>query len=56
MTSSHDDICAALDRHAAERPDGLALRFLHDGEVDGAATDLTFAALRARAQSVAATL
>jgi thioester reductase-like protein len=56
MTSSHDDICSALDRHAAERPDGLALRFLHDGEADGAATELTFAALRARAQGVAAAL
>jgi thioester reductase-like protein len=56
MTSSHDDICAALDRHAAERPDSLALRFLHDGEVDGAATELTFAALRTRALDVAAAL
>jgi thioester reductase-like protein len=56
MASSHDDICSALDRHAAERPDGLALRFLHDGEADGARAELTFAALRARAQSVAAAL
>jgi thioester reductase-like protein len=56
MTSSDDDLCSALDRHAAERPDGLALRFLHDGEADGAATELTFAALRARAQGVAAAL
>src|ERR1044071_1123837 len=56
MTSSHDDICSALDRHAAERPGGLAVRFLHDGEADGAATELTFAALRARAQGVAAAL
>lgn len=56
MTSSHDDLCSALERHAAERPDGLALRFLHDGEADGAATELTFAALRARAQGVAAAL
>jgi len=56
MTSSHDDICSALDRHAAERPDGLTLRFLHDGEADGAATELTFAALRARAQGVVAAL
>ncbi|HEX4961509.1 MAG TPA: thioester reductase domain-containing protein [Thermoanaerobaculia bacterium] len=51
-----DDICSALDRHAAARPDGLALRFLHDGEADGAATELTFAALRARALNVAAAL
>jgi len=51
-----DDICSALDRHAAARPDGLALRFLHDGEADGAATELTFAALRARALDVAAAL
>ena len=56
MTSSRDDICSALDRHAAERPDRLALRFLHDGDADGAATELTFAALRARAQGVAAAL
>lgn len=56
MTSSHDDICSALDRHATERPDGLALRFLHDGEADGPATELTFAALRGRAQGVAAAL
>lgn len=56
MTLSHDDICSALDRHAAERPDSLALRFLHDGEVDGAATELSFAALRARVQGVAAAL
>ena len=56
MTSSRDDICAALDRHTAARPDRLALRFLHDGEVDGAATELTFAALRARAWGVAAAL
>jgi thioester reductase-like protein len=56
MTSSHDDLCAALDRHATERPDGLALRFLHDGEVDGAATELTFAALRVRAHGVAVAL
>src|SRR6185295_9013854 len=56
MTPSHDDICATLDRHAAERPDRLALRFLHDGEADGTATELTFAALHARAQGVAAAL
>jgi thioester reductase-like protein len=56
MTASHDDICSALDRHAAGRPDGLALRFLHDGEADGRATELTFAALHARAQGVAAAL
>ena len=56
MTSPHDDVCSALDRHAADRPDSLALRFLHDGEADGAATELTFAALRARAQGVAAAL
>lgn len=56
MTSSHDDICSALDRHAAERPDGLALRFLHDGEADGAATELTFASLRAGALDMAAAL
>jgi thioester reductase-like protein len=56
MASPDDDICLALDRHAAERPDSLALRFLHDGEVDGAATELTFAALHSRAQGVAAVL
>lgn len=56
MTPSHDDICSALDRHATDRPDRLALRFLHDGEADGAATELTFAALRARALDVAAAL
>jgi acyl-CoA synthetase (AMP-forming)/AMP-acid ligase II len=56
MTSPQDDICSALDRHARDRPDSLALRFLHDGEADGAATELTFAALRARALDVAAAL
>ena len=56
MTSPQDDICSALDRHAADRPDRLALRFLHDGEADGAATELTFAALRTRALDVAAAL
>src|SRR5690349_21710577 len=56
MTSPQDDICSALDRHAADRPDRLALRFLHDGEADGAATELTFSALRARALDVAAAI
>jgi thioester reductase-like protein len=56
MTSPHDDICSALDRHATVRPDSLALRFLHDGEADGAATELIFSALRARALDMAAAL
>ncbi len=50
------DVCDALDRHAKERPDRVAMRFLHDGEACGASTVLTFAALRARALGVAAAL
>src|SRR4051812_27650928 len=58
MNPSHvsHDLCSALDRHAAERADSLALRFLLDGEAGGRAMELTFAAFRDRALTVAAAL
>lgn len=53
---SPDLLCAALDRHAAERGDNLVFRFLHDGEADGRTTELTFAAFRSSALAVASAL
>jgi polyketide synthase 12/epothilone polyketide synthase D len=56
LPPSPESLCSALDRHATERADQLAVRFLHDGEVGGRVTELTFAAFRREALRVASAL
>jgi thioester reductase-like protein len=56
MTTVYQDFCSALDQHAQAQPDRIALRFLHEGEADGPATELTFGQVRAAALRATAAL
>ena len=46
----------ALNDHALQRSDALALRFLETGDVDGPVVEIGFGEFRERALRVAATL